>query len=239
MTASRIKLSEIGLGGFDDGDRNRIQKKTSVFLSALLKLEFGFKVGIHYIVVEKGTGIEDTVESIEYSRNLESQRYAIVRHGFSPVKYESSPQEYLLTIAHRSILHVLNDASVENSDLEAFDLAVARFRAQGNLTPIFVKAGVKRNRRYEVIPFILLPGGNYVNQAELYLTLSELSSDRRASLFLAQDNIGLIADLCVGTMIQKNQVVLKFKRTSLTDYYGRRGFRLPITVPIEDFGLTP
>lgn len=233
MVASK-KLTELTFDGFDDLPNPSVQKEASLLLSAILRFEHDFKIGISHVVVERFDKAKDEIE-VNYDWDLENVKVGVVRIGLCQMPLDSNPLKSLLEVGHSALLAVLSANGINKSDLESLGASVSRLIHNGRCAPITLKFCEVASDKYKVSPFVKLVGTSYINQTELYLLLQELSSGKTWTLLIAQDQLALITDLCIGIKITKNCIVLRSKRTFLVDDYSRRGFRLPVTIPIEHF----
>lgn len=67
------------------------------------------------------------------------------------------------------------------------------------------------------------------------MKLTDLRTGISASRLVVQASLWEVHDLATRFMIKQGSLVLGFKRGHWCDWYGRRGFRVPVSIPLSDF----
>jgi hypothetical protein len=150
---------------------------------------------------------------------------------FDMEKLASDYYTYTVNLIARVLKEI---ACTEGADPEPIDLARNIMLTDRDDVLIPWKSRLTKTTKYLIEPSIKMKGmGSY--SALLFVRLTELATGKCATRLVLQAPLFEVRDLARKFSIKNRQLVLGHKQGHISEMYRRRGFIVPVTVPLAEF----
>lgn len=204
-------------------------------ISAMLVFQYEFKlIGAQIVEVDFVPGDTTILKSIVYEHlcDGDAKKGYRVTCQIDKTEMESEPSKCLLAACHTALIALCRH---DGADEKIVDLVFKRILEEGQSARIYLKGAAKSIRRYFIAPFIRIMEPVKESDTSLYLQVEDTKTGKSGVLHVAQERFEVATWFCESVKMERQNIVCKPYLATWVEAYGRRGFKMPITVPIADF----
>lgn len=208
-------------------------EKIGLLYSAILSNEFDYKLSSCNRIIINLSEFEKEQIILKGVDATDSITFFHAEASLSEFFFREDPWCYLTNFTARILAKI---AHCEDADLKPIEIVQLRLLETKEDTPILLKSKSKIVKNYLIEPFLKIKGSFSLNTL-LFVKMTNTKTKKSETKLIIESDFHTVCAVADSFSIKDDYLQLKSKTGFLTDLYIRRGFRIPINIPLVDFNL--